>query len=124
MIPATIYFSTERLLLKTGRFRFTFMVPRDIDYSFGKGKISYYATDENWGMAGYFDRFIVGGFNNTVTSDTTGPVISLYMNDTLFRSGGMTDKFPVLIARIEDEGGINSTGSGIGHDITITLNSD
>ena len=108
--------------VENGRFRFTFMVPRDIDYSFGKGKISYYAGDENSGMAGYFDKFIVGGFNNTVNSDTTGPLINLYMNDTLFRNGGMTDKYPVLLARIEDEGGINSTGSGIGHDITITLN--
>ena len=31
---------------ENGRFRFTFIVPRDIDYSFGKGKISYYASDE------------------------------------------------------------------------------
>ena len=34
-----------KTMAKDGRFRFTFIVPRDIDYSFGKGKISYYASD-------------------------------------------------------------------------------
>ena len=31
--------------VENGRFRFTFIVPRDIDYSSGQGKISYYASD-------------------------------------------------------------------------------
>jgi hypothetical protein len=108
---------------KNGLFSFTFMVPRDIDYSYGRGKISYYATDDNIDMTGYYNNFIVGGFNSATSIDTTGPTISLYMNDTLFRNGGITDKYPVLLARIEDEGGINTTGSGIGHDITAFLNS-
>ena len=34
-----------KTMAKDGRFRFTFIVPRDIDYSFGNGKISYYAND-------------------------------------------------------------------------------
>jgi hypothetical protein len=40
------------------------------------------------------------------------------MNDTLFRNGGMTDNNPTLLAILEDQGGINTTGSGIGHDLT------
>ena len=46
------------------------------------------------------------------------------MNDTLFRNGGITDKNPRMLAIIEDNGGINTTGSGIGHDLTAYLDND
>jgi hypothetical protein len=107
-----------------GRFRFTFMVPRDIDYSFGHGKISYYAFDEGQDMNGSFSDIIVGGFSNINYSDTTGPDIRLYLNDTLFRNGGMTDQNPELLAIIEDEGGINTAGTGIGHDVLCWLDNE
>lgn len=101
-----------------GRFRFSFIVPRDINYSFGNGKISYYAHDNVSDMNGAFSDIIIGGFNNTSSTDTSGPDIRLYLNDTLFRNGGICDRNPVLLALIEDAGGINTTGSGIGHDLT------
>jgi hypothetical protein len=107
-----------------GRFRFTFVVPRDIDYSFGKGKISYYANDDNEDMSGCFTSLIVGGFADTVIPDNQGPVIRLYMNDTLFRNGGLTGNNPRLLALIEDEAGINTTGSAIGHDLEGFLDND
>ena len=34
-------------------------------------------------------------------SDNEGPEIRLYLNDTLFSSGGMTDTNPRLLALIE-----------------------
>jgi len=109
---------------KDGRFSFTFIVPRNIDYSFGTGKISYYANDLTKDMNGSFYNFIVGGFSTEALKDTSGPQIKLYMNDTLFRNGGITDKNPRLLAIIEDPGGINTTGSGIGHDITAYIDND
>jgi len=109
---------------KDGKFTFTFIVPRDIDYSTGSGKISYYATDSELDMQGYFSEIIVGGFSQAVSNDTEGPDIKLYINDTLFRNGGMTNSAPKLLAIIEDRGGINTTGSGIGHDITAYLDND
>jgi hypothetical protein len=75
-------------------------------------------------MQGYFSDIIVGGFTNTAITDNTGPEIQIYMNDTLFRNGGITDINPRLLAIIEDEGGINTTGSGIGHDLTGFLDDD
>jgi hypothetical protein len=112
-----------KTMVKEGRFRFTFIVPRDIDYSFGTGKISYYASNMEEDMSGFFN-IIAGGFSNTINTDTTGPDIKLYMNDTLFKNGGITDKRPRLLAIIEDSGGINTTGTGIGHDITGFLDND
>jgi hypothetical protein len=107
-----------------GKFRFTFIVPRDINYSFGKGKISYYASNSNDDMNGSFSGIIVGGFASTSLVDNVGPDIRLFMNDTLFRNGGITDNNPRMVAILEDGGGINTTGSGIGHDITAYLDGD
>jgi len=107
-----------------GKFSFTFIVPRDINYSYGPGMISYYAADQNADMNGYYPDVIVGGFAESIVSDTTGPYISLFMNDTLFRNGGITDSNPRILAIIEDNAGINTTGSGIGHDVTAYLDND
>jgi hypothetical protein len=107
-----------------GKFRFTFIVPKDINYSFGNGKISYYANQGEKDLAGNFTDVIVGGFSNSSLTDTSGPEIKLYLNDTLFRDGGITDDNPVLLAIIEDKGGINTTGSGIGHDLIASLDND
>ena len=113
-----------KTMAKAGKFKFTFIVPRDIDYSFGTGKISYYAKDNKEDMNGYFSDIIVGGFFNSVLTDSDGPEINLYMNDTLFRDGGITDNNPHLLAIIVDKDGINTTGSGIGHDLTAFLDND
>jgi hypothetical protein len=109
---------------KDGRFTFTFIIPRDIDYSFGSGKISYYADTDKEDMNGSYSNIIVGGFAKSVLADNEGPDIHLYMNDTLFTNGGITDSNPRLLALISDDGGINTTGSGIGHDITAFLDNE
>lgn len=105
-----------------GQFEFSFIVPKDIAYAYGNGKISYYATDGNRDAHGYDRNLIIGGFNELASIDLNGPVIELFINDEKFRFGGITDQNPVLLARVSDESGINTTGSGIGHDIIATLN--
>ncbi len=122
-IQNNILFS-GKAVAENGRFRFTFIVPGDIDYTFGKSKISYYAYDSKTDVNGSYADIIVGGFSNTGIFDTTGPAISIYINDTLFRDGGITDSNPRLFAIIEDNGGINITGSGIGHDLSCWLDND
>ncbi|MCJ7448546.1 MAG: type IX secretion system sortase PorU [Bacteroidales bacterium] len=113
-----------KTMASSGKFRFTFIVPRDINYSYGKGKISYYASNANEDMNGCFSGIIVGGFASTTSADTVGPDIRLFMNDTLFRNGGITNNNPRMLAILEDEGGINTTGSGIGHDLTAYLDGE
>ena len=107
-----------------GRFSFTFIVPRDINYAYGPGKISYYANDSEEDMNGFFQDIIVGGFARIISTDTEGPEIRLFMNDTLFRNGGITGVNPRLLAIIEDKGGINTTGAGIGHDLIAWIDND
>ncbi len=104
-----------------GKFEFSFMMPKDISYNFGAGRISYYATDLKNEAKGYYENIIIGGFNETTITDNTGPDIQLFMNDTTFINGGTTHETPTLLAMISDQSGINTTGNGIGHDITASL---
>jgi hypothetical protein len=105
-----------------GLFEFTFVVPKDIAYAFGYGKISYYAENGTEDAHGFFDKIVVGGTDEQLITDVMGPEIRLFMNDTTFVFGGTTDQNPVLLALLSDEYGINTTGSGIGHDMVVVLN--
>lgn len=111
-----------KVSVTNGHFEFSFVVPKDIAYAFGYGKISYYAEDGTEDAHGYFDQIVVGGTNENLITDVIGPEIRLFMNDTAFVFGGTTDQNPVLLALLKDEYGINTTGSGIGHDMVAVLN--
>ncbi len=46
------------------------------------------------------------------------------MNNTNFVNGGITNENPVFLACVTDDTGINATGAGIGHDITVILDGE
>jgi len=104
-----------------GRFTVDFIVPRDIAYPFGNGMVSYYATDYVNEASGLYDDFVIGGYYYDAEQDENPPMVELYIDDEKFVSGGVTGDSPTLIAYLEDESGINTTGAGIGHDIVATL---
>jgi len=120
-------FYKAKASITNGEFDFSFIVPKDIAYNYGYGKISYYAENSIDGKtddaSGYNKNIIVGGIDTTVT-DNQGPEIQLFMNDSAFVFGGITDENPKLIAVITDSSGINITGNGIGHDITAILDNE
>jgi hypothetical protein len=110
--------------INNGYFTYSFVVPKDISYSFGNGKISYYATGSTNQASGFFKNFTIGGSSDSFIADNTGPSVKLYMNDENFVSGGITNQNPTLYAIVIDSSGINTTGNGIGHDITATLDNN
>ncbi len=107
--------------VKDGLFEFSFMIPKDISYKYGTGRISYYATDYQTDAQGFFEDFYVGGFSNNNIVDNAGPEIRLFIGDTTFKNGGFTDENPRLFAQLSDDNGINMTGAGIGHDLVASL---
>ncbi|MGE5107636.1 MAG: type IX secretion system sortase PorU [Sphingobacteriales bacterium] len=107
-----------------GKFIFTFIVPKDINYQFGKGKISYYADNAATDAAGYNNDIVIGGAGDNSVSDKDGPVIKAFLNDEKFINGGVTNINPVLIIKLSDSSGINTVGTGIGHDIIATLDNN
>ncbi|MFV0540333.1 MAG: type IX secretion system sortase PorU, partial [Aestuariibaculum sp.] len=109
-----------------GTFEFDFVVPKDISVPVGLGKVSFYAKNQEFtqNQTGANSSAVkIGGINENASEDSTGPVITLYMNDESFVSGGITNESPTLLAKLEDENGIN-TASGVGHDIVAILDGD
>ena len=107
-----------------GRFEYTFTVPRDVAYQYAPGKLSHYAVSGYEHAAGSYRRLYFGGLNEDVTIRETRPEIELYLGDENFRSGGITDENPTLVAHLFDSVGINAFGSGLGHDITAMIDNN
>ncbi len=104
-----------------GDFSYSFYVPKDIAYQYGNGKLSYYAQNGAIDASGSDTLVTIGGVNQNATADNEGPVIRIYMNDENFVRGGMTNKDPILYAVISDTSGVNTVGTGIGHDMSAEL---
>jgi len=113
-----------KVTVNDGRFSFSFVVPKDINYTYGGGKVSFYSTDSTIDASGSFMDFTVGGSETKVANDFDGPDIAVFMNDEFFFEGGITDTNPVLYVEVYDDFGINTTGIGIGHDITAVINNN
>jgi len=107
--------------VRNGLFSFEFIVPKDIDYNYGFGKISYYAEDGARDANGFYDEFLIGGTSSNPIVDDQGPIVDVFMNSEDFVTGGTTDKNPVLLVNISDDNGINIGGISIGHDLTAVL---
>ena len=112
--------------VNNGEFEFEFIVPKDISIPVGVGKVSFYSKNEELlvNKGGAEENSIkIGGINANAEEDNVGPVITLFMNDENFVSGGITNESPTLLGKLEDENGIN-TASGIGHDIIAIIDGD
>jgi hypothetical protein len=111
--------------IENGLFEFDFIVPRDVGIPVGNGKVSFYAQTSSplSDQAGANFDIKIGGINENAPEDNIGPVINLFMNDENFVSGGITNESPNLLAKLQDDNGIN-TASGIGHDITAVIDGD
>lgn len=107
--------------VSNGNYSFTFVLPKDINYNYGYGRISMYAEDGRRDAAGHYKDLIIGGTSSTAAADSKGPEIELYIDDFNFISGGLTDASPLLLARLYDENGINTSGIGIGRDIVAII---
>jgi hypothetical protein len=109
--------------VRNGEFSFDFIVPKDINYQFGPGSISYYTENGVIDGNGKFKGFVVGG-SGVGSSDNVGPEIRAWLNDEKFVNGGLTNPNPVLILKLQDSSGINILGTGIGHDLAVVLDDD
>ncbi|WP_449549458.1 type IX secretion system sortase PorU [Hymenobacter elongatus] len=111
--------------VRNGRFKVNFVVPKDINYSVGMGKIQLYAKDSVHVIdANGYRETAVGGADPNAQLDTIPPRMRLFMDKESFVFGGVTGTNTTLIALLSDLSGINTAGAGIGHEITATLDND
>ena len=110
--------------VESGRFSFSFILPKDINYTFGNGKMSYYATDLKSDASGWSDNMVIGGSADNLLVDDLGPEIRIYLNDRSFMGGDLVEDNPILIVDLKDDSGINVTGNSIGHDLLAIIDQD
>lgn len=106
-----------------GKFKFRFFASKDVSYQVGLGKINLYAMDKSRKVdgAGCKTDVKVGGINPNPIVDDEGPIIKAFMNDTSFINNGLVGVNANLLVFLEDSSGINTSGLGLGHDLTATL---
>lgn len=113
-----------RASVDSGYWKVSFIVPRDINFSYGQAKISFYADNGTTDAMGADKDIVVGGLGTAPFVDDAGPDIRLFMNDTNFIDGGLTDESPIGLALLTDSSGINVVGNGLGHNIIGILDGD
>lgn len=115
----TIY--KGKVTVANGQFSFRFITPKDIYYFFGKGKISMYAQNGITDAAGADTSVVIGGFSDNPVLSTNPPLVRPFINDSLFRNGGITGSNTSLFVILNDETGINVSGNAVGHDLLAVL---
>ena len=119
----TLYAGSDSI--RAGRFKFTFAVPKDINYADGTGLINIYAlsSDHSSSAHGSSEAFTVNG-SALAENDSIGPSIYCYLNSPSFVNGGRVNTTPYFVADITDKDGINASGSGIGHDLQLVIDGE
>jgi hypothetical protein len=113
--------------IENGQFSLSFRVPLDISHAASPGKMNFYAWDKDRHVdaAGFFMDYTLSGTSDYANLNELGPDIEeMYLNAAGFRNGDLVNETPFFYASVFDEDGINRTGSGLGHDITICVDNN
>lgn len=110
-----------KISVSNGKFSFSFIIPKDIAYHFGEGKLSFYAEDGIDHAGGFDNSIMVGGTTDSLKVDQQFDSLSLFIDDRSWVFGGSTGFTPLLLADLYDENGINTVGSGIGREMEAVL---
>ena len=113
-----------RVTVNNGDFQTDFVVPKDISYENKNGKIVSYVYNSSVDGVGYTNNIIVGGTNPNAVNDGKGPDISIYFDNTNFENSYLVNPDFTLIAKLSDQSGLNTTGTGIGHKLEGIINGD
>jgi hypothetical protein len=116
----TLLFSGQATVT-AGRFTAQFVVPLDIDFTPGNGRIALYAHSTTGEAAGCTQVQVCCTDPNPVPIDSP-PTLQLYMNDPSWRDGSVVSPDPILYAQVNSSLGINTSGLGIGRDLVAVLN--
>ncbi|MGQ9643787.1 MAG: FlgD immunoglobulin-like domain containing protein, partial [Ignavibacterium sp.] len=111
-----------RISINNGEFSTEFYVPKDISYENKNGKINLYFFNQQNDGVGFTKNIIVGGTDSSVANDGKGPEINIFFDNENYQSAYLVGTSPLLIVKLTDETGLNTTGTGIGHKLEGILN--
>ncbi len=107
--------------VSNGQFTSSFIVPKDISFSDDNGRIIFFANNNGTTAGGSFTKVNFNGVNENAVDDGNGPKLDIFLNDQRFVNGNLVNGSPNLIIELEDQSGINTTGTGVGHEIIATI---
>lgn len=110
-----------KVSVTNGKFSYTFIAPKDINYYMGTAKISHYAHNGVYDAAGVDTNISVGGYSDNPVISDEPPVVKPYINDSLFQNGGITGTNTSLFVSLYSKTGINVSGNKLGHDMVGIL---
>lgn len=110
-----------KAVAQNGVYSITFIIPKDISFSPDQGRIVVYANSNETTAGGSFTDVIFNGVNTNAINDGKGPSMDVYLNDQTFINGSLANDSPKLIVELNDSSGINTTGTGVGHEIIATI---
>lgn len=128
------YYNDRKSRLSTGRTRVTdgkwstrLFLPKDINNNTAPAQLLTYAYDAESGKEanGSNENIYVYGYSTSTGEDgEEGPEItSFLLNNGDFKPGDMVHPSPLVFASFKDAQGINVSDTGIGHQMTLTLDS-
>jgi Peptidase family C25 len=106
-----------------GSFETTFLTSSLSETAPSFGKMILYASSPNTRDQAIGNLAVGIGTENGNLVDAVPPKISLFINDTTFINGGISNEDPILLATLEDNSGIDISGSEA-RQITATLDGD
>lgn len=110
-----------------GKWAANILMPTEISDNFSPALITLYAYDPSSKIEanGSSDLIYVYGYDMDSKEDTDGPVIESFgVGSNSSASEKTVNSNPVAMAVFSDESGINISDSGIGHKMSLTLDSD
>lgn len=106
--------------VEQGQFVLECVVPKDISYSGEFGKLVALAGNGTTTASSIARKMLIDTLSQ-VSSDTTGPQMTIRFENQQFTSGDPVPENPTLLVYFEDSSGINITNS-TGHQIQMTVN--
>ena len=111
-----------RVSVNNGRFDADFVVPKDISYQDQNGKIVFYYYNQQDDGLGFTNKIIVGGTDTSAVNDGKGPDIDIFFDNASALNSNLITPNSDLVIKLSDETGLNTTGTGIGHQLQGILN--
>lgn len=110
--------------IRNGEFELRITMPTEIADNYRPAAFDMYAYDATGKQEaiGLCRDFYVYGYDSSASNDTLPPIIhSCYLNHESFVNGDAVDSAPMFIANVSDDTGINLSMSGIGHQMSISV---
>ncbi len=104
-----------------GQFDIEFVVPKNISYQVGNGKINLYAYDQIKDANGSDIEIKIGSAETNPPEDNQGPNIELFIGDTLNTDLSQVSHNTNLVVLLSDLSGINLSSFGVDNNVTATL---